>query len=123
MPQIVASIKSALSDENLQRLHRILAHLERTAGETAPLTMEMRSLVGSMQSVTKRIDDVTVQVGGEFSTTTLPRFNALVSDLQSNSQQLNRVLDALEASPQSLIFGRPPPRPGPGEAGFANSDK
>lgn len=123
MPQLVASLKAVLSEENIQSLHNILAHLERTAGETAPLTADMRALVGSMQNVSKRLEEVTVQVGGEFSATTLPRFNTLVSDLQSNSRQLKRILDGLETSPQSMIFGRSPARPGPGEAGFANPSK
>ncbi len=123
MPQIIASIKSVLSDENIQRLHDTLEHLERTAGETEPLTAEMRALVGSMQNVSKRFDEMTVKVGGEFSGTTLPHFNTLLIDLQNNSRQINRVLNELETSPQSIVFGRPRTRPGPGESGFVNTGK
>lgn len=119
VPQLVASLKAALSDENMQRLRAILAHLERTAGETAPLTVELRGLVGTMQGVAKHLDGIVVRAGGELSATTLPQFNALMADLQGNSQQLKRVLELLEASPQSVVFGRAPARPGPGESGFA----
>lgn len=49
MPQMVASVKAVLSPENMQRIHHILQHLERTAGETTPLTREIRTLVASMQ--------------------------------------------------------------------------
>jgi phospholipid/cholesterol/gamma-HCH transport system substrate-binding protein len=34
------------------------------------------------------------------------------------SRQLNRVLQMLEESPQSIVFGPPRHAPGPGEAGF-----
>lgn len=121
VPQLVASLKAALSDENMQRLRAILVHLERTAGETAPLTVELRGLVGTMQGVAKHLDGIVVRAGGELSATTLPQFNALMADLQGNSQQLKRVLELLEASPQSVVFGRAPARPGPGESGFVES--
>lgn len=118
VPQLVASLKKALSDENMERLRAILMHLERTAGETAPLTVELRGLVGTMQGVAKHLDGIVVRAGGELNGTTLPQFNALMADLQGNSRQLQRVLELLEASPQSVVFGRAPARPGPGEAGF-----
>lgn len=123
LPQVVASMKAVLSVENMQRLHRILAHVERTAGETAPLTAEMRALVASMQTVSHRLDEMLVQTGGEFSSVSLPRFNALVGELHGNSRQLRRILDGIEAEPQSILFGRTPALPGPGEPGFGSSIK
>ena len=80
----------------------------------------MRVLVGSMNDLSKRLDGMAGQIGGEVTDTTLPRFNTLVGDLQSNSRQLKRILDGFEVAPQSLIFGRTPARPGPGEAGFVD---
>lgn len=118
MPQLVATVKTILSQENMQRLNSILIHLERTAGETAPLTIEMRTLVGSMRSLSKRLEDMSGQIGDQVADTTLPRFNGLVSDLQDNSRQIKRLLENMETAPQSLIFGRPVWPPGPGETGF-----
>jgi phospholipid/cholesterol/gamma-HCH transport system substrate-binding protein len=46
------------------------------------------------------------------------RLNEVGSDLSANSRQLNRVLQMLEESPQSLDFGPPASAPGPGEPGF-----
>jgi ABC-type transporter Mla subunit MlaD len=37
MPAILASVREALSDTNLRSLRQILAHVEKTAGESAPL--------------------------------------------------------------------------------------
>lgn len=121
VPQVVGSVKQALSPENLQRIRSILQHLEKTAGESTPLTTEMRSLVGSMQSLSRRLEDMTGRVGQDLTVGTLPQFDRLVVDLQTNSRQMKRILDSLEKSPQSLIFGPPAATPGPGEVGFSPS--
>jgi phospholipid/cholesterol/gamma-HCH transport system substrate-binding protein len=49
---------------------------------------------------------------------TLPRLNALADDLRREARVLDRVLNGLADQPHSLVFGPPPRRPGPGEAGF-----
>jgi phospholipid/cholesterol/gamma-HCH transport system substrate-binding protein len=69
------------------------------------------------------LDEATVNIGGELTGSAMPRLNALMNDLQGNSRQLKRVLEVMEASPQSMVFGRPPARPGPGEAGFVSPGK
>lgn len=119
MPKILAAVREALSESNLRHLRQILAQLEKTAGESAPLTAEMRELVKSMGSLAHRFDTLAGSTGDELTTATLPRANALMRELASNSRQLSRVLDGLENNPQMLIFGRGAAAPGPGEAGFA----
>jgi phospholipid/cholesterol/gamma-HCH transport system substrate-binding protein len=49
---------------------------------------------------------------------TLPRLNALADELRREARVLDRVLTGLADQPHSLVFGPPPRRPGPGEAGF-----
>jgi len=49
---------------------------------------------------------------------TLPRVNALIDDLSRETQGLGRVIDNVGEQPQSIVFGMPPGRPGPGEPGF-----
>jgi len=49
---------------------------------------------------------------------TLPRLNALADELRREVHVLDRVLTGLADQPHSLVFGPPPSRPGPGEAGF-----
>lgn len=118
MPVILASVREALSESNLRNLRQILAHVEKTAGESAPLTAEMRELVKSMGVLSRRFDQLTSSAGDELTTGMLPRANALMRELATNSRQLSRVLDGLESNPQMLIFGRGASAPGPGEAGF-----
>ncbi|MBV2235678.1 MAG: MCE family protein [Sterolibacterium sp.] len=118
LPQLLAAAQAVLAPENLQRVQNILLHLERTAGESAPLAVEMRGLVGSMQNLSTQLEGFTGKVGTELVTTSLPRFNGLMLDLRDNSLQMRRVLEGLETTPQALLFGYPPSRPGPGERGF-----
>lgn len=118
LPQVVAAMRAALSDDNLKRLHAILAQVEKTAGEAAPLTAETRELVKTMTATSQKLDRLLGASGGDISASTLPQFNALVKRLNANSTQLGRILDMLEERPQALLFGRGPRRPGPGEAGF-----
>ena len=118
VPKVLESVREALSAGNLKRLNAILAHLELTAGQAAPLTVEMRGLVASMQLLSKRLGDIGGAVGEDLTGTTLPGINSVVQELQHNSRQLTRILGSLEDAPQSLVFGRPVSPPGPGEAGF-----
>ncbi len=123
MPQVMTAVREALNDTNLKRLGAILAHLEKTAGQAAPLTTEMRGLVVSMQALSKRFEEIGGAVGDDLAGVTLPRINLMVEEFRTNSRQLTRILGSLEDAPQSLIFGRSAPLAGPGEAGFVAPDK
>ena len=50
---------------------------------------------------------------------TMPRMNVLLDDLSKETHALGRVINTLGEHPQSIVFGAPPGRPGPGEPGFA----
>lgn len=114
VPVILASVRKTLSEDNIARLNRILAQVEQTSGQGAPLTAEVRALVVSFRDLSTRIDQLGAEAGGD----TLPRLNALLQSLDQSNRQFNRVLEHVDEAPQSLIFGRSPPPPGPGEAGF-----
>ena len=119
MPAILASMREVFSESNMRNLRQILAHVEKTAGESAPLSVEMRELVKSMSVLSRRFDHLAGSAGDELTTATLPRVSSLMHELATNSRQLSRVLDGLESNPQMLLFGRGAAMPGPGEAGFS----
>ena len=119
MPAIVASAREALSESNLKNLRQILVHVEKTAGEGAPLATEMRELVKTMTNLSQRFDHLAAVAGDELATVTLPQANTLMRELSTSSRALSRVLDGLENNPQMLLFGRGAAMPGPGEAGYA----
>jgi len=113
MPAILASVKQILNEDTVRRIQSLVSHLEKTAGEAAPLTAEARELVVSLKHLSKRFE----QIGNDAGSNTLPRLNKLLGELEQNSRQLNKVLEEIEESPQSVIFGRTAPVPGPGEGG------
>jgi phospholipid/cholesterol/gamma-HCH transport system substrate-binding protein len=122
LPAVMASLRQAVSPANLQRLNQILAHVEKTAGQGAPLAAEMRETVRAMTALAQKLDRVAGQgelAGEELAAATLPRASVLMREAAQNARQLNQLLERLESNPQMLIFGNDAGRPGPGEAGFA----
>lgn len=119
MPKILVAVREALSGSNLQSLRQILAHVEKTAGESAPLATEMRELVKTLGALSRRFEEVALSTGDELATATLPSANGLMQDLVTSSRQLSRMLDNLERNPQMLLFGPGTMESGPGETGFS----
>lgn len=115
---LIASARRIFNDKNVDRVQAILANVEKASGQAAPLANELRALVGTLQAAAQRLEALGGGATGQLVGATLPRVNALLNDLASASRQLTRVLTELESAPESLVFGRSPPRPGPGEAGF-----
>jgi len=118
-PQVMASLRQVLNETNIKRWQNILERIERASGEAAPLAADMRGLIANLQGLSQRLDSLSNETGAQLTAQTLPRLNQLLSDLAANSRQMTRLMEELESSPQSLIFGKPAPPPGPGEAGFS----
>lgn len=118
-PEVVAGIRQVLSTANVERLNRIVANLEQTSGQAAPLVGDLRQLAQSMQAAARRLEELSGAAGSRLVDGTLPQIDDLVRDLSGVSRQLSGLLREIDRSPQSLIFGRGPVAPGPGEAGFA----
>jgi phospholipid/cholesterol/gamma-HCH transport system substrate-binding protein len=120
LPAVVASLRAAVSEENLARLRGALANVEQAAGHAAPLAQEVRQLVQTLTGLTQKIDRAVGEAertGTRLNADTLPRAEALADELAAATRRLDRLLQTIERSPQSLIFGKPPVGPGPGETG------
>ena len=111
-------LRQLLAPENVRLLQATLARAEQAAGEAAPALVEARRLLVRLQSVSEKLDQLIGDPSPGGIGALAPRLNELGSELSASSRQLNRVLQMLEESPQSLIFGVPQAAPGPGEAGF-----
>jgi phospholipid/cholesterol/gamma-HCH transport system substrate-binding protein len=114
--QAAAQLRQLLTPENIHRVSSTLAHVEQAAAQASPFLAEARSLVGRLSSVSETLESTLGDAAS--SNALIPRLNDLSADLSASSYRLNRVLQMLEDSPQSLIFGRQKGGPGPGEAGF-----
>lgn len=116
--ELTVQLRQLLTPQNIQRWNATLAHAERAAAEAAPLLAEARSLLTRWQPMGERIERVIGEPAPGGVATLVSRFSEVASDLSANSRQLDRLLQLLEQSPQSLVFGPPQQAAGPGEAGF-----
>jgi len=117
--EATAQLHQLLTPENVRLLRSTLIHAEQTAGQAGPFFAEARGLVSRLQSVSEKLDATLGESSTDSAGALVPRLNELSTELTANSTQLNRVLQMLEDSPQSLIFGHQKTAPGPGEPGFS----
>ena len=87
-------------------------------GNLDGLTSKIEERVEALNRVAKSVEEVG-STARAVNDETLPRLNALVEDLHKETRALDRLLNALGEHPQSIVFGTPPGKPGPGESGFA----
>ena len=115
--EATAQLRLLLTPENIRLLHSTLMRADQAVGQVGPFCIEARGLVGRLQSVSEKLE-TTLEETASSAGTLIPRVNELTVELLASSHQFNRVLQMLEDSPQSLIFGHQKALPGPGEAGF-----
>ncbi|MCL2075516.1 MAG: MlaD family protein [Betaproteobacteria bacterium] len=107
----LASMEQMLSAENVNSMS--------DAMQKMPLLVEeARQMVASVDDAAAGLNSLLKQ-GGDWGEELMPQISTVSRDLATTLRQLDRTLKMIERSPQSLIFGAPPARPGPGEAGFA----
>ncbi len=143
--ELSSRMNELLSEQNRGLVTKMLGGIERASRQTAELAerlqpgaSEIPALVGDARGVladlgrlsrkleersaaldrmAASLDEVGV-AARSFNDETLPRFNALVEQLNRDSRALDRVLKALDENPQSFVFGASRGKPGPGESGF-----
>jgi len=116
--EAMGQLRQLLTPENIRLMNSTLRRADHTAGEAGPFFAEARGLVARLQAASDKFEAALGDPATGGAGSLAPRLNELSAELSVNSRQLNRVLQQLEQSPQSLIFGAPQPAPGPGEAGF-----
>lgn len=120
-PLLVADLRRVTDDENLRRFKATLANLDRAGAEVTPLMAKARTTLEQMDNLARRLDDVLAETGGEVTAATLPRLNGSLRDLSVTAREVSLLAAELRRAPQSIIAGRQPPVPGPGEPGFGGA--
>lgn len=121
MGPALARVEAFLSEENRQLTTSSLRGINETANELPQLTRETRELVKDareMAGKVGRLSDEAASAAVAVREETLPRINSLAESVERDSQRFGRLSLQLDREPQSVIFGRKPGRPGPGEPGF-----
>ncbi len=114
-------LQSVFSEENvrrtseaLERMNQAARELPQIAGESRKLVEDARQLVAQAVRLAGEAQGATGSVRRE----TLPRVNALAESVERGAERIGRLATELERRPDSVVWGRPGGRPGPGESGF-----
>jgi phospholipid/cholesterol/gamma-HCH transport system substrate-binding protein len=104
-----------------------LKALPGVAADASSLLRHTDQLIVDLNEMTTRINqggaiDSLAQSAGELSET-MQKLRDVTEGIARNSRSVDRVLLQLEEQPRSLLFGRTPPSPGPGEDGFVPPGK
>lgn len=106
------------SEENQALLADTLRSMQRSADAAQPVLGELNNAASDFRSMTKGIDETRRELDQTLNQETLPRIHELTENMNRDMRQFGHLLDTLEDNPQSVIRGKPPARPGPGESGF-----
>lgn len=111
-----------------------------TLGNADQLMADMRGLIAGLNQRVEALDRVAksaeridgsirqaaqaaADLGAGASRDTLPKLNVLLDDVARATRGMERMIEDLNANPQSLVFGRASATPGPGEPGFSHGTR
>lgn len=105
--------------KTFQQADKLLAEISNTSRELAKRFEAIERVAGSAEKAGGAVETLADAVASE----TLPRINTLADELARASRSLDRLASSLKEQPQSVVFGRKPGTPGPGEPGFETRGK
>jgi phospholipid/cholesterol/gamma-HCH transport system substrate-binding protein len=123
IPEVAERAQQLLGEENQQSLRRSLGNLEQATSAIVPVAEDSREVLANMKTLSEKLDRISTELASEVSEKTLPKINDLVDQLDRDSRDFRRLVLQIEREPQSLVFGRRPVQPGPGEPGFTGGRK
>jgi phospholipid/cholesterol/gamma-HCH transport system substrate-binding protein len=100
--------------QSLERLNETAATLPELAREAQRLAQDTRALVAQVGKLSGDAQGATASLREG----TLPQMNSLAESVDRGAQRVGRLATELNMKPDSLIWGRAAPLPGPGEPGF-----
>lgn len=142
--QLVLKMHHLLDDQNREHISHILLNIEKAtrnfdniANHVQPVLKSFTDLTVESGTLVKRLDYLLGEINlavtranqkeGLFDSVSqstqelanvIPELHKVTHSITHSSNNLDRVLRQFEDNPQSLLFGRSPAAPGPGESGF-----
>jgi len=142
--ETVKKMNHLLNDQNQERFSHLLENMENATSDFGSFTEQLQpnlkslpeltsktnSLLGNADQLVKNINQVVEKIGqqggiiddlsqsAEELADTIPRVQEAIDGVKHGTRSVDRVLLQLEEQPRSLIFGKTPLPPGPGEKGF-----
>ena len=124
----VAALSPAIRqiDTAAQRADRALQRVDAAADETTQLAADLRARMPAVERVgdaARRVETAARAFELGLVGADAPPLPPLLDTLSSAARSVDRATGQWAEQPQSLIFGRTPPRAGPGEPGFDAAQK
>ena len=107
-----------VSEKNQVQLAQTLESAQQAFDATRPLINELSLTAKKFHNTANQIETSASQLTYTLDNETLPQLHTLTENMNRSVIHFNQLIDVLEDNPQSIIFGKPNPPPGPGEAGF-----
>ncbi len=123
VPELSADARKTVKhfDDLSADTRKTLAHINELTSDLRGISKEVKKLsqkTGTFVDKAGNFIDSGTTTSDALSESTLPKFNILLADLQSTSQQVKRIAMMLENNPQALLLGPKQQSPGPGEPGY-----
>jgi len=116
--QALSQVSSIASDKNQTQLLQTLSSVQKTADSFQPLMTELDGTAKEYRALARDLKADSSHLLSTLENETLPKIHYLTNNVNHGVNQMGKVLELLEENPQSLIFGNPEIKPGPGEDGF-----
>jgi phospholipid/cholesterol/gamma-HCH transport system substrate-binding protein len=121
LPGVLAQAESWLAEDKRRRVGEALQQIGDAAHTLPQLTKESRLLLQDTRNLVGQFDRLSSDAQstvGVLQGETLPRVNAVADSAERAAQRVGGLAQELEKRPESVLWGRQPGRPGPGEPGF-----
>lgn len=119
LPQMAAQLDTSFKSIQLtaERLRDSAEVVKNSADRFRQTNVRINEPGGTLDKIARSTEALAASTA-TLNATLLPRLGRTSDEAARTARQLGRVADALAEQPQSLLFGKSPVPPGPGEAGF-----
>jgi len=110
----------------LQQTNQTLKSVQELSRNATQLSQQLTGLTRQLQDPNGTLNHSLTTFGNltdSIQSDTLPKISALSSDASNSMRSFDQTMDELKEHPQNLLFGKPAPVAGPGEAGFVEPKK
>lgn len=115
---LLDEIKPRELSQTLDAVRQATNSVRDTADSARPALLKLQNSLDEFERIGRHIEQSSAELGETLNDESLPRVHELTHQLQQDARGISRLVDALDQNPQSVIFGKPQPAPGPGEKGF-----
>jgi phospholipid/cholesterol/gamma-HCH transport system substrate-binding protein len=116
--RLLDEIRPQELSKTLESVRQASASLKETSDTARPTVVQLQHSLQEFERIGRHIEESSIELGDTLNDETLPQVHELSRQLQQDARTINRLVDTLDQHPNSIIFGKPQPAPGPGEKGF-----